>query len=39
VHLGPEGSAAAATWLAPTIASAAQLADARATDTGAGTGQ
>jgi peptidoglycan/LPS O-acetylase OafA/YrhL len=32
VHLGPEGSAAAATWLAPTIASASQLADARAGD-------
>jgi lysophospholipase L1-like esterase len=30
VHLGPEGSAAAADWLAPTIKRAARTADARA---------
>ena len=30
VHLGPEGSLAVAEWLAPTIAAAAALADARA---------
>ena len=35
VHLGPEGSAAAADWLAPTIKRAARTADARAADAAA----